>query len=146
MKTELLSKGTSSAAVSQLREWSNHGDPLHCQWKTIVKVNNPDVLNAGFTVNKLVRQYNGKPFLSNMTHDMTREGGKIVLNFDVHIFSFIARKIYFEQVEMFPQLVLDVGFVVEGREDRFLPEQTLGCMRLFNINPGKPLAGISDCF
>ncbi len=102
------------------------------------------MLNAGFTVNKLVGQYNGKPFLSNLTHQMTRVGHSIVLNFDVHIFSFIARKIYFEQLEMFPKLILDVGFVVEGREDIYLPEQALGCMRLFMVDPGKALKGITN--
>ena len=31
------------AAVSQLREWSVHSDPMHKQFKTIVGVSNPDI-------------------------------------------------------------------------------------------------------
>ena len=40
------------AAVKQLREWSKHGDPMHKQFKTIVRVGNPDILDAGFTVHR----------------------------------------------------------------------------------------------
>lgn len=84
--------------------------------------------------------------MSNVTHKMDRVGNTLVLNFDVHIFSFLARKIYFEQHEMFPKLILDVGFVVQGNENKYLPEQLIACMRLCRFRSDVPLAGLSNRF
>ena len=56
VKKQLRGEEKECAAVSQLREWSKHGDPMHKQFKTIVRVSNPDILDAGFTVRKLIDQ------------------------------------------------------------------------------------------
>lgn len=146
MKKQLRGEETEIPAVKQLRTWSADGDPLHKQFKSIVRVANPDVLNSGYTLRTLVNQYNGKPFLSNTTHTMERENNVLILCFDVHIFSFLARKVYFEQLELFGKLILDVGFVVEGREEQYLPENLIGCVRLIKFNPETFFPGLSDRF
>ena len=70
----------------------------------------------------------------------------MVLCFDVHSFSYMARKMYFEQLETFGKLVLDVGIVVEGREAKYLPEQLLACFRLIKFDPETKFPGMSDVF
>ena len=47
---------------------------------------------------------------------------------------------------MFPKLILDVGFVVQGNEDRYLPEQLLACMRLCRFRSDTHIPGLSDRF
>jgi len=119
---------------------------MHKHFKSIVRIANPEAMDGGWSLNKLINQYNGKPFLSNKTHDMARRGNTLILCFDVHRFSYLARKMYFEQLHMFGKLVLDVGFVVEGREQKYLPEQLVGCVRLIMFDPETSFPGVSDVF
>ena len=146
VKKQLRGEEPEIPAVKQLRIWASEGDPMHKQFKSIVRVANPDVLNSGYTLRKLVKTYNGKPFLSNVTHTMDRENNMLILCFDVHNFSFLARKMYFEQMEMFSKLILDVGFLVESKEEQYLPERLLGCIRLIKFNPEHFFPGVSDRF
>ena len=146
VKKQLRGEEPEAPSVTQLREWSKDGDPMHKQFKSIVRIANPDVLNSGWSVRSVISQYNGKPFLSNKTHTMERRGDTLILCFDVHIFSFLARKMYFEQLEMFGKLVLDVGFVVESRDQKYLPERFIGCVRLIKFDPESFCAKISDRF
>jgi hypothetical protein len=145
VKKQLRGEEPELPCVTQLRTWSKVGDPMHKHFKSIARVANPEEF-SGWTVRSLISQYNGKPFLSNKTHTMERHGDKLVLCFDVHSFSFLARKSYFEQVEMFPKLILDIGFVVESRESKYLPECLLGCVRIMKFDPETELVGISDRF
>lgn len=49
-------------------------------------------------------------------------------------FSYLAKKgLNFLQPK-FPQMVFDVGFVVEARADDEMPEQMLGTARLFRLD------------
>jgi hypothetical protein len=146
VKKQLRGEEEESPAVKQLRVWTSEGDPMHKHFKSIVRVANPEVVNAGYTLRTLISQYNGKPFLSNITHEMSREGNVLTLNFDIHNFSFLARKGYFEQVETFGKVVLDIGFLVEAREDKYLPENLIGCMRLIKFDPEIFFPGLSDRF
>ena len=49
-------------------------------------------------------------------------------------------------MEMFSKLILDVGFLVESKEEQYLPERLLGCIRLIKFNPEHFFPGVSDRF
>lgn len=70
VKKQLRGEEPECPAVSQLREWSKHGDPMHKQFKTIVRVANPDILDAGFTVRKLIDQVRLNLLLSPLNQSL----------------------------------------------------------------------------
>jgi hypothetical protein len=57
---------------------------------------------------------------------------------DVHEFGFFANRGFHGLLPRFKQMVLDVGFVVEGHGDHELPERILGCVQLIKLDLTKP--------
>ena len=134
---ELSERAKSSSAaggnVSRLRlakEFCARNDPRHNAFKTIVQLANAEDVDLGMVMNKMLRSYNGKPFLSNKSHRMRRDAHGIHISQDVNTFGLMARKYYFDTLKYIPKFVIDVALVVEARDDEHLPEQVLGCMRI----------------
>ena len=117
-----------------MKDWAQPGDPLHPQWKTIVQVANPEDLDIGMMGNKMIKQYNGKPFLSNVSHSVENDGETIAIISDVHTFGYMLKNFYFNQQHVVQKSIVDMAYVIEGREGRHLPEQILACVRLHNLD------------
>jgi len=88
-----------------------------------------------------IRQYNGKPVLIKRP----RETGFVynhpelnAMEFEItlHPFPYLAKQaICYLKEKYFKQLILTVGFVIEGRSDEELPECTIGAAQLCHPDP-----------
>lgn len=56
---------------------------------------------------------------------------------DVHTWNFIARKAFFSYIPKLSTVVFENAFVIQGNEVEELPEQVLGCVRVFRVNFGE---------
>ena len=64
---------------------------------------------------------------------------------DIHSYVYPARKTFHSLIPEIPKIVVDLGIVVEAREDDELPEQMLASARLSCILPDKAITlDISD--
>ena len=133
-KEMLTGKKSPTSGIEILKDWAQPGDPLHPQWKTIVQVANPEDLDIGMMGNKMIKQYNGKPFLSNVSHSVENDGETIAVISDVHTFGYMLKNFYFNQQHVVQKSIVDMAYVIEGREGRHLPEQILACVRLHNLD------------
>lgn len=86
------------------------------------------------------RSYNGKPVLIKKTGTMYRGANFIEMDVNVHKFTYPCRLCLINMKEKFAEMVIRVGFTIEGRSDEELPEVLLGCA---NIN-GVSLANAKD--
>ncbi|GMI06894.1 hypothetical protein TrVE_jg13041 [Triparma verrucosa] len=100
-----------------------------------------------------ISKFNGKPILINRsgTYNAYRVvsggvsgGGEVelapvegdttptlgVMQVNVHVFAFVARKGLFSMQDKFKDMTLNVGFCIEGRCDEEQPEVILGCATL----------------
>ena len=102
---------------------------IHDRMKLIVKFVNPAQIEMGSMTRSLVKQFNAKPVLTRPQHAFftgTSSGptpaSYFELDLDVHIFNTIARRGFHSMISSMPQIVLDIGFVLEGKSDEELPE------------------------
>ena len=134
-KQMLMGELVPTNAIQLLKEWSARGDPLHAQWKSIAQVANLEDVDAGFAANKLLRQYNGKPFLSNNSHHVINDGETLTVVSDVHTFGYMLKSYYYNnQQTVVKDAVIDLAYVIEGREGAHLPEQVLASARLHHLD------------
>ncbi|CAM9278400.1 unnamed protein product [Chrysoparadoxa australica] len=141
--------GTASEA---LRLWLTYcaswaeDDICKGRLKVVAIVANMDELGLpGF-----ITKYNGKPVLINRSGSYIKgqttsasgeEVSYLEMGINVHAFSFIAKKGLNTLLDRFPEMVLHIGFVIEGRDEVELPEAMLACTTL-NNPPVKGLASL----
>jgi len=104
------------------------------RFKCIARVMNPSHTDFGFLANRLVRRYNGKPFLARTSSTFYHEPGRYFgADIDVHVFGYPARQGLSYVKGTIQTAVYDIGFTVEGHSDEQLPEQILACCRISKI-------------
>ena len=135
-KAMLTGKETPTNGIQLLKDWSKQGDPLHPQWKTICQLQNPGDIDAGAVANGMLKSYNGKPFLSNISHTVQNDGNTLAVISDVHSFGYMLKNFYYNNQDICRAAVVDMAYVVEGREADHLPEQILAAVRLHNLDIG----------
>lgn len=92
--------------------------------KTIGMVENMDEI--GFP--EMARGYNGKPVLVTKSAKLFTSNPEILeIEFDVRMWSILARKSLHSLRDKLSEAVCQVGMLIEGRTDNELPEQMLGC-------------------
>jgi len=91
-----------------------------------------------------INKFNGKPVLINKSGSVTRYGKDgvvmaatdsgecdvLIMNIQVGVFAFVARKGLYSLLDKFVEMVMNVAFTIQGNEDGELPEVVLGCVRL----------------
>jgi hypothetical protein len=77
-----------------------------------------------------ISAYNAKPVLIRRTGSLFRGPGYIEKNVHVHKFANLAKQSIHFLSSRCGQMAMQVGFVVEGREDSELPEVLFGCVAL----------------
>merc|ERR1719204_3044996 len=91
----------------------------------------------GFVTKGLIKKYNAKPFLARTSTAFEHVPQVLFgVEIDIHLFSFAARK-GLHAIGLRDTLasgIIDIGFVIEGREDRELPEQMLSSVRISKLN------------
>jgi len=105
------------------------------RFKVIPRVMNPKYTKFSFITKKLIKQYNGKPFLAKTSTTYYYEPGRYFgIDIDLHTWSYTPRKGLFSIKDMLECCIYDVGFVIEGRENHELPEQILCSARVCKMS------------
>merc|ERR1712130_636084 len=95
---------------------------------------NPSHTDFGFLANRLVKRYNGKPFLARTSSTFYHEPGQYFgADIDVHVFGYPARQGLSYVKGTLQTAIYDVGFTIEGHNNEQLPEQILACCRVSKI-------------
>merc|ERR1712173_539957 len=88
---QLIKQGKMLPAIDLMKDFI-HSD-LGNRFKCIVRLMNPSHTNFGFLANKLVKRYNGKPFLARTSSTFYHEPGRyFAADIDVHVFGYPARQ------------------------------------------------------
>jgi hypothetical protein len=76
----------------------------------------------------LIVSYNAKPVVIRRTGTLFR--GPNYLEFDIHVhkFDYVAKQGIYQISSLCGNMYMQVGFVIEGREDKELPEILFGCV------------------
>jgi hypothetical protein len=124
---QLKDLSTASPAVKLWAEWCEkaaHDPAMRARFKVINMCSNMEQL--GFS--SVIVSYNGKPVLIRRTGSLFR--GANYLEFDVHVHKFdtFAKQGIFQISSLCGNMYMQVGFVIEGREDSELPEVLFGCV------------------
>jgi len=137
-KQHILSNNDNNIS-SLLKTWIQPHDPLYDHWKTIIKLRNPETVDIGMVGNQLIRQYNGKPFLSyGSAQRDVYPNDKIVVTVDVYKFSYAMRNFYYSILQtddesVLNNAVIDMAFFIEGRVPEHLPESILGSFTIKDL-------------
>jgi hypothetical protein len=73
---------------------------------------------------------NGKPFMTDRTGNFTKRGGCFEVDIDGHAFKPLATNSLRTCHAYFKYLILDIGVVVQGENEKELPERLLTCLRV----------------
>eukprot|EP00903_Cladosiphon_okamuranus_P019625 g18047.t1 len=101
-------------------------DDYHGRFKCIAVIANSESLGLPSFVTK----YNGKPVLINRSGHWVKGDNYIENTINVHRFSFFAKKSLHALKGLFKDMVLHLGFTIEGRAAHELPESLLACSTL----------------
>eukprot|EP01083_Nonionella_stella_P212817 768127_1 len=121
-------------SVKLLRDFI-HSDLVNSEirnrFKVIARVMNPNYTDFGFLANRLVKRYNGKPFLARTSSTFYYQPYKyFAADIDVHVFGYPARQGLSYVKDTIQTAIYDIGFVIEGHTNDQLPEQILACCRV----------------
>ena len=104
------------------------------RFKILDWVDNVDQLKLSSSERSILNSWNGTPVLSRPQHRMYSHETHFEVDIDAHIFGFLARKMFPAMLRKLDQMVLDIGFCIEGQQDDELPEQVIGAARLHHID------------
>jgi len=78
----------------------------------------------------LIVSYNAKPVLIRRTGTIFRGDNYMEMNLHVHKFANVAKQSIHLLSSRCSQLYMQIGFVIEGREDKELPENLFACVAI----------------
>ena len=84
-----------------------------------------------------IEKYNGKPTLITKSGTFTTGPGYAEMDINVHRFGFPAKRGLYHLQEKFKDMICEVGFTIEGRDDSELPEVMLGIAKLNRLDVKK---------
>lgn len=97
----------------------------------MVSTLNPEEIDVGSVVRKLVIDYDMKPLLTRPQHFFfTDNKTYFEVDIDVNQFGYVPRKAFGTLREKMHQMVIDLGFTVEAREEEELPECMLTVLHI----------------
>jgi hypothetical protein len=73
---------------------------------------------------------NGRPFMTDRTGNFTKRGGCFEVDIDGHNFKPLATNSLRTCHAYFKYLILDIGIVIQGEDEKELPERLLTCLRV----------------
>ncbi|KAF6265439.1 hypothetical protein COO60DRAFT_1623849 [Scenedesmus sp. NREL 46B-D3] len=123
------------------------GSPTRDRLKMIVRVANLEewarVAPLHTTEYKLLQNYNEKPVLTKPQQMFYVGPNYLEVDLDVHSYAFLARKALWGYHDRIATLVWDNGFVIQGNSSDELPEQLLGCGRIYRSD-FRHFPGVAD--
>lgn len=118
-----------------IANWKPIKGNYHRRLKCIPTVRNPSDLSLGAFLTSMQKQYDAVPFLTGPKYHTFHEGrGYLEVDVDFHRYIFLARQVCCQAVDVVPDMVCDLAFVIQGETDSELPEQVLGSVRLNHVN------------
>jgi len=103
---------------------------LRKKHKAIAILGNVDELKFSGMLQSLVKNYNGKPFMTGPTcHKFYKGKDYLEVDCDVHRFTYMAVKAIPSLYDFLHKAVWHMGLVIQGDSDPELPEQMLGACR-----------------
>jgi hypothetical protein len=78
----------------------------------------------------VIESYNAKPVLIRRTGSIFRGSNYMEMNIHVHKFANIAKQSIYLLSSKCAQLYMQIGFVIEGRDDSELPETLFACVAI----------------
>lgn len=118
---ELADLSTASPAVRLFAEWCRLAPTdaaMRGRFKVINQCSNMEQL--GFS--SVLVSYNGKPVLIRRTGSLFRGENYLEFNVHVHKFDTFAKQGIYQISSLCGNMAMQVGFVIEGRDDSELPE------------------------
>ncbi|CAN0039825.1 unnamed protein product [Discosporangium mesarthrocarpum] len=98
-------------------------DSVKGRFKCVCVIGNSE----GLGIPGFILKYNGKPVLINRSGTWFRGEKDMEYDINVHKFSFVAKKGLHALKELFKDMILHVGFTIEGKSADELPENLLAC-------------------
>jgi len=138
-RKELESGSTNAAKLIRTFLEADNNPKERARLKAIPRLVNDSDIDLGM-VNKLVKSYNAKPFMTGpVCHKFFPDPQNRYLEVDIDFHKFVwpaRRGIYAftQDTAVIRKLVIDFGLVVQGDEDDELPEQMLACWRLSGVD------------
>lgn len=131
---QALQEGVDTPALRLLKRFIEHNEE-RVRFKAMVNTLNTPDLDIGYTLRKLMTEYNMKPILTRPQHQFyTDHVNYFEVDLDVHLFGYVARKGLSMLRPTLESVILDVGFTIEGWTDEELPENILSCVHIHFIN------------
>mmetsp|Transcript_7946 Transcript_7946/g.11996 ORF Transcript_7946/g.11996 Transcript_7946/m.11996 type:complete len:641 (+) Transcript_7946:309-2231(+) len=129
-----------SGAVKLFTQWCSHCEESKAwrsRFKTIAKVRQENADSGSF-----LRRFNGKPMLvkesSSVQRGTTEEGMRFLeYTVNMHKWAFVPKKGIVSLVPQVLKMTIDLGFTIEAREDRELPEVILASITMDKIKPNE---------
>ncbi|KIZ06999.1 hypothetical protein MNEG_0944 [Monoraphidium neglectum] len=122
--------------VSNGRE--SDGSPTRERLKMIVRCCNAEEWAAAAPLNsaeyKLLVNYNEKPVLTRPQHFFYVGPNYLEVDMDVHSYAYLARKALNSYHSRLKSVVWENAFVLQGNASEELPEQVLGCGRIYRTD------------
>lgn len=100
------------------------------RFKVLAQVRNIDEV----AIPNFAKGYNGKPALIAKTGTLTRGHDLLEMDINIHAFGYLARAGLQSIYRDFQEFILSIGFVIEGRDDKELPEVLLSACDLNHCN------------
>jgi len=125
--SEMKNLATASPAVRLWAKWcevAEQDKAWRSRFKFIASCSN--LIELG--VPSSIAQWNAKPILIRRTGTLYRGEASKYMEFDVHIHKFdnLAKKSIHYMTAMCAKMLMQIGFVIEGRDDAELPEALFG--------------------
>eukprot|EP00041_Stephanoeca_diplocostata_P010026 m.159035 g.159035 ORF g.159035 m.159035 type:complete len:306 (-) comp17989_c0_seq2:277-1194(-) len=135
-RTELQDLPNASAGVRLLQRFvTDDSTDMRERLKLIASLVNPEEVNLGAVVRKLVVDYNMKPVLTRPQHEFFTDGSRYFeIDIDVHLFGYIPRSALGTLRANTPSLIFDLGLTVEGKDDDELPETMMCIMHMRKVS------------
>jgi len=136
---ETLAKGRLSPALKLYQEFVRGGKKSKYSdcFKVVARIcNNKEASkHYGGIAKNLVDSYNGRPFLARTSTQFYYTPKQyFAIDLDIHVFGKIARRGLYSIKDFFGNLIIDCGFVVEGRSNKELPEQLIAALRMVKLD------------
>lgn len=134
-RAELEAQETPAAKL--LKNFFTKLRQYHGRFKAIPTVMNVDKISFGMVARKALSVGNSKPFMTGPTcHSffIPKDRSYFEIDLDFHRYAFAGVKALSAMMPQHPQIVMKLGFVVQGNDDDELPEQMLGCVQLNHLD------------
>jgi len=94
------------------------------------------------SVPDIVKRFNGKPALITKSCNVHYDTDRMEFAFDIRQWAYLSRSGLSSLKSFFPKLDIEYAFLMESKEQIYLPEQLLACLKLSSLDPvtAKPLS------